>query len=110
MTLTPAQALITILALALGSALPRLLPLIIFPAGKPHPKIIDTLSPLIPPAIIGLLVTYCLKDVSLFSGSHGLPEFIAVAVTAIVHLLKRNLLISMAVGTVCYMVLIQVVF
>ena len=110
MTLTPAQTLITAAALALGTALPRLLPPILFPAGKPHPKVIDSLTPLIPPAIIGLLVVYSLKDVSVLTGSHALPELIAVSATALVHLWKRNLLISMAVGTVCYMLLVQLVF
>lgn len=61
-------------------------------------------------AVFGLLVVYCLKDVSLFSGSHGIPEAIAIAVVIALHLWKRQMLLSVAGGTIVYMLLVQLVF
>jgi branched-subunit amino acid transport protein AzlD len=64
----------------------------------------------LPSAVFALLVVYCLKDVSLLKGSHGIPEAIALALTVAVHLWKRQMLLSMALGTLCYMGLVQYVF
>ena len=64
----------------------------------------------LPGAVFGLLVVYCLKNVSLLSGSHGLPELIAILVVAGLHLWKRQMLLSIAGGTICYMLLVQLVF
>lgn len=77
---------------------------------KGHPKLIDELTPLIPPAVIGLLVVYSLKDVNLASGAHGLPELIAIAVTAGVHLWRKNMILTIILGTAVYMLLTQLVF
>jgi branched-subunit amino acid transport protein AzlD len=88
----------------------RFLPFIIFPAGKPTPKYIQYLGKVLPAAVFGLLVIYCLKNVSIFSGSHGIPELIAIAVVIGLHLWKRQMLISIAGGTVCYMLLVQMIF
>ena len=60
--------------------------------------------------MMGLLVVYCLRNVSVVSAPHGLPELISIAVLAALHLWKRNVLLSIGVGTVLYMVLVQVVF
>lgn len=108
--MTNAQHLITILVVAAGTMLTRFLPFVLFPAGKPTPKYIQYLGRMLPAAVFGLLVVYCLKNVSLFSGSHGIPEAIAIAVVAALHLWKKNTLLSIAVGTVCYMLLVQLVF
>ena len=108
MTLT--QQLITIGVVVLGTMATRFLPFLVFPAGKPTPKYIQYLGKVLPAAALGLLVIYCLKDVSLFSGSRGLPELIAVAVVAALHLWKRQMLLSIAAGTLCYMLLVQGVF
>lgn len=108
MTLT--QQLITIAMVILGTMLTRFLPFLLFPAGKPTPKYIRYLGTALPAAVFGLLVVYCLKDVSLFTGSHGLPELIAIAAVAGLHLWKRQMLLSIAGGTVCYMLLVQFVF
>ncbi len=108
--MTNAQHLITILVVAAGTMLTRFLPCVLFPAGKPTPKYIQYLGRMLPAAVFGLLVVYCLKNVSLFSGSHGIPEAIAIAVVAALHLWKKNTLLSIAVGTVCYMLLVQLVF
>ena len=86
------------------------IPFVVFPAGKPTPKYISYLGTVLPSAIFGLLVVYCLKDVSIFSGSHGLPELIAIAAVVSLHLRKRQMLLSIAGGTVCYMLLVQFVF
>lgn len=108
MTLT--QQIITIGTVVLGTMLTRFLPFLIFPAGKPTPKYIQYLGRFLPAAVFGLLVIYCLKDVSIFAGSHGLPELIAIVLVIVLHLWKRQMLLSIAGGTVCYMLLVQVIF
>lgn len=108
MTLT--QQIITIGMVILGTVLTRFLPFLVFPAGKPTPKYIRYLGTVLPSAVFGLLVVYCLKDVSLFAGSHGIPEMISIAVVAGLHLWKRQMLLSIAGGTLCYMLLVQLVF
>lgn len=108
MTLT--QQIITIAMIVLGTLLTRFLPFLLFPAGKPTPKYIQYLGKVLPMAVFGLLVVYSLKGVSLLTGSHGIPELISVAVVIALHLLKRQMLLSMAGGTVCYMLLVQLVF
>lgn len=108
MTLT--QQLITIGMVVLGTMLTRFLPFLIFPAGKPTPKYVRYLGRVLPSAVFGLLVVYCLKNVSLFTGSHGLPELISIAVVVGLHVWKRQMLLSIAGGTVCYMLLVQLVF
>lgn len=104
------QILLTIAAVSLGTALTRFLPFLVFPSGKPTPKYIQYLGKFLPGAVFGLLVVYCLKNVSLLSGSHGVPEAIGIAVTVALHLWKRQMLLSIAGGTVCYMLLVQYIF
>lgn len=104
------QQLITIGMVVLGTMLTRFLPFIVFPAGKPTPKYIQYLGKVLPGAVFGLLVIYCLKNVSVFSGSHGIPELIAIVLVVILHLWKRQMLLSIAGGTICYMLLVQFVF
>ena len=104
------EQVITIAAVVLGTMLTRFLPFLLFPAGKATPRYVQYLGKALPGAVFGLLVIYCLKNVSLLSGSHGLPELMAVAVTAVLHLWKRNVLLSIGVGTALYMVLVQVLF
>lgn len=108
--MTLAQQIITIAVIALGTMLTRFLPFLLFPAGRPTPKYIQYLGKFLPAAVFGLLVIYCLKDVSLLSGSHGIPELISIAVVVALHLWKRQMLLSIAGGTVCYMLLVQLVF
>jgi len=108
MTLT--QQLITIGMVILGTALTRFLPFLLFPAGRPTPQYVQYLGTVLPSAVFGLLVVYCLRNVSLFAGNHGLPEMIAVAVVVGLHVWKRQMLLSIAGGTVCYMLLVQFVF
>lgn len=108
MTLT--QQIIIIGMVILGTVLTRFLPFLIFPAGKPTPKYIQYLGTVLPSAVFGLLVVYCLKDVSLFAGNHCIPEMISIAVVIGLHIWKRQMLLSIAGGTLCYMLLVQLVF
>ncbi len=108
MTLT--QEIVTIALCAFGTMITRFLPFIVFRSDKPTPKYIQYIGNALPPAIFGMLVIYCLKDVSLLGGSHGIPEAIAIIAVIALHLWKRNMLLSIAGGTVCYMLLVQFVF
>ena len=108
MTLT--QQMITILVVVLGTMATRFLPFVLFPGDKPTPKYIQYLGKVLPAAVFGLLVVYCLKDVSFLTGSHGIPELISIGVVVALHLWKRQMLLSIAGGTVCYMLLVQLVF
>lgn len=110
MTMTVLQQVATIALCALGTMLTRYLPFLVFSAKKPTPRYIQYLGKALPSAIFGMLVIYCLKDVSLFSGSHALPELVAIAVTVALHCWKRQMLLSIAGGTVCYMLLVQFIF
>ncbi len=108
--MTVTQQLLTIAVVALGTMLTRFLPFLLFPAGRPTPKYIHYLGTVLPPAVFGLLVIYCLRNVSVLTGSHGLPEGIAIAAVIALHLWKRQMLLSIAGGTILYMVLVQTVF
>ena len=108
--MTTPRIIITLTAVVAATMLTRFLPFIIFPAGKPTPKYIVYLGRVLPPAIFGMLVIYCLKDVTILSGSHGIPELISIAIVVGLHLWKRQMLLSIFVGTVCYMLLVQLVF
>ena len=88
----------------------RFLPFLIFGEKRKTPPIIEYLGTVLPCAIMGMLVVYCLKDVSFLSNPFGLPELIACAVVAALHVWKRNSLLSIGGGTVCYMLLVQLVF
>lgn len=108
MTLT--QQIITIAMVVLGTVITRFLPFLLFPAGKPTPKYIQYLGKVLPASVFGLLVIYCLKNVSIFTGSHGIPELLAILMVIVLHLWKRQMLLSIAGGTVFYMILVQTVF
>ncbi len=108
--MTTLQAWIIVGITMLGTMVTRFLPFLLFPAGKPAPKYIRYLGTVLPAAALGLLVIYCLKDVSLLSGSHGLPELIALALVTILQCRWHNLLLSVGAGTLCYMALLQWVF
>lgn len=108
--MTVTQQIITVAIVVFATMLTRYIPFVVFPAGKPTPKYISYLGTVLPSAVFGLLVVYCLKDVSILTGSHGLPELMAIAVVVALHLWKRQMLLSIAGGTVCYMLLVQFVF
>lgn len=104
------QQIVTIGVCVLATMLTRFLPFMVFSGKRPTPKYVQYLGKALPTAVFGMLVVYCLKNVSILTGSHGLPELIAIAVTVGVHLWKRKMLLSVAGGTVCYMLLVQLVF
>lgn len=93
----------------LGTMVTRFLPFLIFPEGKEPPEFIQYLGKVLPYAVIGLLVIYCLKDVS-GSGTYGIPEFLAIVFIVLLHRWKKNILLSIGGGTVFYMLLVQFVF
>ena len=110
MFLTTVQTLIMIFAVALGTMITRFTPFLLFPDSKEPPKVVTYLGKVLPPAVMGLLVVYCLRNVSVVRAPHGLPELIAIAVIVILHKWKGNVLLSIGAGTVLYMVLVQAVF
>ncbi|MCQ4087339.1 branched-chain amino acid transporter permease [Saccharibacillus sp. JS10] len=101
------QQIWIIAIVVLATMATRFLPFLIFPPGRPTPKYIQYLGKVLPAATIGLLVIYSLKNINLMSGAHGIPELISVAVVAGLHVWKKNMFLSIAVGTILYMVLIR---
>lgn len=110
MILTVQQSFIIVAVVALGTLLTRILPFMLFPNNKEIPSYILYLGKVIPYAAIGMLVVYCLKGVSLLSAPYGLPEGIGVLCVVILHLWKKNTLLSIGGGTLIYMLMIQTVF
>ena len=88
----------------------RFLPFLIFGGDRKTPAFISYLGKVLPYAIMAMLVVFCLKNVSLVSTPYGLPELISCTLVVLLHVWKRNTLISIIGGTVCYMVLVQMVF
>lgn len=101
------QHLIILVLAIISTQLTRFLPFLLFPAGKPTPARVRYLGTVLPSAVFGLLVIYCLKDVSFTTGSYGLPELLGIAAVVSLHPWKHQFLLSMAGGTLCYMVLVQ---
>lgn len=108
MTIT--QQIITVGMVVIATLLTRFLPFLIFPAGKSTPKYIQYLGKVLPLAVFGLLVIYCLKSVDILTWSHGIPELVSILLVIALHLWKRQTLLSIAAGTLCYMLLVQFVF
>ena len=104
------QSLIIICMVALATQITRWTPFLVFSGGRKLPRMVEDLGRLLPPAMMGLLVVYSLRNTDLLTGSHGLPEAIAVAVTAGLHLWRRSTLLSILAGTAVYMLLVQLVF
>ena len=102
--------MITVGLIILATLIMRFLPFVLFPDNKPIPKFIHYMGTVLPSAVFGLLIVYCLKNVDIFVGSHGLPEAIAILITAVLHLWKKQMLLSISVGTISYMLLVQFVF
>ena len=110
MPLSVGTSFLIILLVAVTTFATRVTPFIVFPKGKEIPKTIQYLGKVLTPAIIGMLVVYCLKSTMIMSAPYGIPEMISVVIVAVLHIWKRNNLLSIGVGTVLYMVLIQTVF
>ena len=108
--MTVTQQLIIIGMVLLGTLITRFLPFLVFPSNKPTPAYVQYLGKALPSAVLGMLVIYCLKNVSIFTGNHGIPELISIALVVFVHMWKKQMLLSILLGTVSYMLLIQYVF
>lgn len=108
MTIT--EHIIIIGVVVLGTLLTRFLPFLIFSGDKETPQYMKYLGYVLPPAVFGLLVVYSLRNVDLTSVSGFLPELLGIALIVVLHYWKRNMLLSLAGGTIFYMILVQMVF
>lgn len=110
MILSQAQTLLLIALMAGGTILTRFLPFILFPAQRRTPSYVIYLGQVLPAAVIGLLVIYCLKDVSITATPFGLPEWLAIILVILLQRWKKNALLSIGAGTALYMLLLQLFF
>ena len=99
-----------VVVVVLITMITRFTPFLIFGEKRKTPEWIVYLGKVLPFAIMGMLVIYCLKDITFLSSPFGLPELIGCAIVAALHVWKRNSLLSIGVGTVCYMLMVQLIF
>ncbi|TXJ50376.1 branched-chain amino acid transporter permease [Brachyspira aalborgi] len=104
------ELLITALIIVFATVIIRFLPFIIIRKSIAERKYIKFLGDMMPYSMIALLVVYCLKEINLIKYPYGIPELISIAIIIILHIIKRNVLISIGVGTVIYMILVQTIF
>ena len=102
--------LLTVAIIAIATAALRFAPFLIFGGKRDVPNMVGYLSNALPAAIMGMLIVYCLRNVDIMSASHGLPELFAIAVVVVLHLWRKNTILSIASGTAVYMILIQTIF
>ena len=100
----------TVAVAAIITAALRFAPFLIFGRGKETPALVVYLGKVLPYAIMGMLVVYCMKDVKIASAPHGLPELLGCIIVAVLHIWRRNTLLSIGAGTVCYMLMVQFLF
>lgn len=110
MPLSPIHSLIIIIVTALVTFSTRVIPFLLFPEGRKIPKIVQYLGKVLPPAVIGMLIIFCFRNTDVVHAPHGIPELICAALVVILHIWKRNNLLSIGAGTVLYMILVQTVF
>lgn len=110
MPMTPLQVVVMVAAIAAGTALTRFLPFLLFPESKSQPAWLGFLGRALPPAMMGLLVVYCLRSVPLAAAPHGIPEALAIVLIVALHRWKGNVFLSIGAGTAFYMLLVQTVF
>lgn len=106
MRLGTAESLLIIAMLIIGTVCTRALPFILFPSGRKTPPFIAYLGKVLPFAMMGFLVIYCLKDISIVESPYGFPEFISIAFIIAIHLWRGSTLLSIGAGTAAYMFLI----
>lgn len=104
------ELLITALIIVFATVIIRFLPFIIIRKSIAERKYIKFLGDMMPYSMIALLIIYCLKEVNLIKYPYGIPELISIAIIIILHIIKRSVLISIGVGTVIYMILVQTIF
>lgn len=107
--MTLAQQIITVAAVVLGTMATRFLPFFIFPDHKTPPRYITYLGTVLPYAVMGLLIVYCLKD-AFGAGNYAAPELLGIGFIFLLHKWKKNTLLSIGGGTVFYMILVQTLF
>ncbi len=100
----------TIMVAAVITFATRVFPFALFGRGDEPPQIVKYLGKMLPAAVMSVLIIYCVRSVDLSSWAHVLPQLISIALVVALHLWKRNNLISIGGGTLCYMLLIQLVF
>ena len=105
--MTHTQEILTIAICVAGTMATRFLPFLIFREGRPVPPYVQYLGKALPSTIFAMLVVYCLRNVDFTGGAHGLPELVSIAATAALHLWRRNMLLSILGGTLCYMAIVQ---
>lgn len=105
--MTPLETMAMILAVAAGTVITRFLPFWLFPESKGIPHVVAFLGQALPPAMMGLLVIYCLKGTDVLGPTHALPEIVALAVIYVLHRIKHNALLSIAGGTAVYVLLLR---
>lgn len=110
MNYTGTQLIIFFGVVALGTILTRALPFILFPENREIPKYIKYLADILPYTIIGMLVVYCLKDISFVKAPFAAPEALSIALIILLHIWKKNTLLSIGGGALFYMLLVQYVF
>jgi branched-subunit amino acid transport protein AzlD len=110
MTLTTTQTLIIAVMFAIGTMITRFLPFILFKGNNANNSYISYLGQVLPYAAIGMLIVYCLKGVNLIASPYGVPEAISIIIIGLLHYWKENTFLSIGVGTVMYMALVQIVF
>jgi len=108
--MTPLQAVAAIAVMAVVTFLTRAIPFLLFGRGGTPPKVVLYLGRYLPPAVIAMLIVYCLKGVRFQSVGGWLPALIASVVVVLLHLWKKNDMLSILGGTILYMVLVQAVF
>lgn len=105
--MTHTQEILTIAICVAGTMATRFLPFLIFREGRPVPPYVQYLGKALPSAIFAMLVVYCLRNVDFTGGAHGLPELVSIAATAALHRWRRNMLLSILGGPLCYMAIVQ---
>lgn len=108
--MTHTQMAATIIVVVCATLATRFLPYILFPEGRKVPAFVNYLGKVLGPAVFGLLVVYCFRNTPILTGNHGIPEVIALVVTVVLYIWRREMMIPMLGGTVCYMLLVQLVF
>lgn len=101
--------ILLIAVMSIVTILIRFLPFILFDHGKKLPKWISYLGKVLPPAIMSMLLVYCLRNINFVEGNHGFPELLCVGVAVLIHSWKRNTLLSIGVSTILYMILIRII-
>ncbi|WP_455645480.1 branched-chain amino acid transporter permease [Methanosphaera sp.] len=104
------QEIIIILSASIATILTRFIPFIFFRSDDKTPDYIKYMGNVLPPTVFGLIVIYALRNTSILTGSHGIPELIGIIITAVLYYWKRDMIIPIVGGTISYMILVQFIF